>query len=117
MKGLKGNINKRNEDKQIAFARLIISDKNFVINNNIGNKWLLFAAEIGISDAQKQVCAQCNNVNYKQARELFISNNKNVKMLRDIAFLLYMVNEEELYNSWFDLVIKYHKNAILKCLY
>lgn len=113
MKGLKGNISKKNIDKQIAFAKEIINDENFIINNNIGNKWLFFAAEAGNHTAQAQVCIQYNQKDYTQARELFISNNTNIRILCDIAFLLYMV-KPELYDTWFDIVTKYHKEEILK---
>lgn len=113
MKGLKGNISKKNVDKQIAFAKEIINEDNFIINNNIGNKWLFFAAEAGNHTAQAQVRIQYNQNDYTQARELFISSNANIRTLCDIAFLLYMV-KQEIYDTWFDIVIKYHKEEILK---
>lgn len=113
MKGLKGNISKKNVEKQIAFAKEIINDDNFIINNNIGNKWLFFAAQAGNHTAQAQVCIRYNQNDYTQARELFISSNTNIRILCDIAFLLYMVKQEE-YDTWFNIVIKYCKEEILK---
>ena len=118
----KGKINKRNSNAQIEYAKKIIDDNNFDLGINPIRKWLLFAAEIGIVNAKKEVCniIGYNNVqnDYIKAREFYIStrsDKKEVEILCEVAFLLYML-KPELYDNWFDMIIKYHKDILLQIL-
>lgn len=71
---------------------------------------------------KKEVCniTGYNNVqnDYIKARELYIStrsDKKEVEILCEVAFLLYML-KPELYDNWFDMIIKYHKDILLQIL-